>query len=204
MKSMTVNDLHLNDRWVIWVPMYEGKKQVAAIPLNEFDTIIGFWTVMNVIREHRIGRYMLMRKGVTPMWEDPHHSNGSMLTISVGSARHSVRETFIEFSLSMIGENLMLFPTTITGITFIRDRINQMRLWLSVSPSGELPLINNKTMSSHPSPHQTPSSTATDYNCFIMSIIDQVNIDKKVKSIIVSSPHRGFKQYISSFQELTK
>lgn len=68
--------------------------------------------------------YIIMRKGIEPIWEDPRNSNGGTFTIKLDHAKgFDVWSTFIMY---MLGEKLMEDMQNINGITvsYISDSYN--------------------------------------------------------------------------------
>lgn len=59
--------------------------------------------------------YIIMRKGIEPIWEDPRNKNGGTLSIQIDHARgYDIWSTFI---LGMFGESLTENMNTINGIS---------------------------------------------------------------------------------------
>lgn len=59
--------------------------------------------------------YIIMRKGIEPIWEDPRNKNGGTLSIQIDHARgYDIWSTFI---IGMLGESLTENMNTINGIS---------------------------------------------------------------------------------------
>jgi hypothetical protein len=126
----------LNTHWVLWkqesVP--KGKWSSNCIKkINNFSTVEGFWGTYDNTKFKEGDRYIFMRKGIEPMWEDPSHSNGAYIKINIRKTNHM--EIFMNFVLGLIGESLVVDQydsSNITGMTFVNEQgAKQLKIWIS-------------------------------------------------------------------------
>ena len=143
-------DVVLETPWTIWVQSNKtinGKKQ-SPVPMCKFNTIAGFWTVINNIKtipNHT--RLIFMREGICPVWEDPKHLNGGYFIVThppktianlkplISNKNDNFYDLFIRCLLGVLGEtftNINYNSANITGITCINEpNLKQIRFWLS-------------------------------------------------------------------------
>jgi hypothetical protein len=130
-------DMELSNPWVVWCQCNRTTwTEEDTIPIYEFNTIAGFWTVMNDIRHVnnlKNIRWIFMRKGILPKWEDPQHIRGGYCTIKLDIINHA--KLFLDCLSGIIGEmftNMLYDSFNITGVTYVnRDDYKQMRIWIS-------------------------------------------------------------------------
>jgi hypothetical protein len=112
----------LNDKWNLYYHLPDNKQWDIA----SYNTILG--DIQNAeevialnkqIPEQVISRCMLflMRKGITPMWEDPKNKNGGCFSYKIN---HHIQNIWRDVSYSLIGKTLSTdaaFQKDITGIS---------------------------------------------------------------------------------------
>lgn len=126
----------LNSTWVYWEPgPFKGADPVARY---KFNTIAGFWTLVNNLDFTINIRYIFMKEGILPRWEDLAHSDGAHWIISFqedGDPKTDLTDYFVDCLTAMIGESLFInsqLNDYITGITCVSEaHIRQVRYWIS-------------------------------------------------------------------------
>lgn len=119
--------------WILWIQgKYCNKKDYDLRPVYKFSTIAGFWILMNNIKFRSNHRYIFMREGIMPKWEDPNHTSGGQLYFTTNS-KNKIHNIFLECILYIIGEtftNENCDSTEITGLTYINEpNLKQIRIW---------------------------------------------------------------------------
>lgn len=101
-------DTKLNDVWVLWVHDNSNNWKIDSYEkIYEIKTIDDFWKIynnFNLLGGLSKKNFYLMRKGITPIWEDPKHKDGGICSIKT-----SLSKTFTiwsELSMYIIGETL--------------------------------------------------------------------------------------------------
>lgn len=139
----TPNPIQLNNPWVIWGASEHLKdeftfdperRQKVLYPLYRFSTIQGFYHAYQLALE-TMARFVIMREGTEPIWEDISHIYGAHWTVTFGLTRVDYLEKLLDCVLSMLGEtftNELYDSTKITGVTIINTpQLHQFRFWLN-------------------------------------------------------------------------
>lgn len=130
-------DMELSNPWIVWCQCQRTTwTEENTIPIYEFNTIAGFWTVVNDIQHAKNLkniRWIFMRKGILPKWEDPSHIKGGYCTFKLNFTNHA--KLFLDCLIGIIGEmftKLLYDSFNITGVTYINlNDYKQMRIWVS-------------------------------------------------------------------------
>lgn len=152
-RETTLTDILLPNQWVLYLydkqlfkklanrPGFQAKPHKEICTISTLNDIIYILHLMGVKIdndkiESAIGKnynkkynldcndYIIMRKGIEPIWEDPKNSNGGTFTIKMSHNKgYNVWRTFIMY---MIGETLCNDMNNINGITvsYISDGNN--------------------------------------------------------------------------------
>ncbi|CAH6420892.1 Translation initiation factor eIF-4E [uncultured virus] len=143
-------DIMLPNEWVLYLydkalfkkmtnrPNFQAKphKEVCTITtVNDLMYILELLGIknesklrMDFVPNERINLdahdYIIMRKGIEPIWEDPKNSNGGTFTIKMDHARGY--DVWSHFVMCMLGETLTENMDSINGITvsYISDAYN--------------------------------------------------------------------------------
>lgn len=147
-KELTVKH-PLMHTWVLWYCKSDkGKnwedclKEVAT-----FDTVEDFWALYNHIQLAsglpHASDYYLFKKGIMPMWEDPHNREGGRWLIQIDRV---VRNDFLdvywlELLMAMVGEQFDDGSDYICGaVVNIRGKGDKISLWTKDGVNEELNL----------------------------------------------------------------
>ena len=103
-----IND-KLNDTWVLWShELLDNNWSIASYSnIYEFDTISNFWRLynnFNIFGGIHNKNYFIMRKGITPIWEDEMNCNGCTCSIKLPMSKSF--EFWLELSILLVGETL--------------------------------------------------------------------------------------------------
>ena len=139
--DMALTNISLPNKWTLYLYEKQLFKKMAdrpnfkATPCKELCTIgtvndlIYILQLMEVKTEPKIklgpitsnkinldaNDYIIMRKGIEPIWEDPKNSNGGTFTIKMNHIRgYDVWSTFVMY---MLGETMTYEMDNINGIT---------------------------------------------------------------------------------------
>lgn len=120
--------------WIMWIQNQCDKwMQESTRAIAKFNTIAGFWSLINNINLSEKKRFIFMRDGIKPNWEDPKHKYGGYCFINLNNEQSEY--IFLQCLLGIIGET---FTTNnydsfnITGITYLNDK-RQIKIWISNS-----------------------------------------------------------------------
>lgn len=130
--------------WILWVEKYQNGN-IIMVPVYKFHTIAGFWCMVNQISVPSGVRIIIMREGIMPFWEDPHHINGGYAILNLdGKINNVKRQTlaqissyllqddiphsqlhpyavFLKLLLGIVGEKFCKNNENITGIMYIDE-----------------------------------------------------------------------------------
>jgi len=116
--------------WVLWHhdindPNY---KIEAYFKIIEIETIEDFWITFNQITDFSNGMFFLMRKGISPLWEDPINAHGGAWKFKV--KRSEATNIWVNLAMTVIGETISDHPEKITGISISPKYQNAtIRVW---------------------------------------------------------------------------
>lgn len=134
-ENMPGSEYSLTSQWVFWkhnATDLTEHCQKKFIPNSQFHTIAGFWNFIHHSLFLKEERFVLMRKGISPQWEDPHHSSGSHIIITIDHTKYA-NNIIIEMIIGLVGEclfNESYDSLDITGITYINSpKLKQIRFW---------------------------------------------------------------------------
>jgi hypothetical protein len=121
--------------WVLWKQFKSEDKTYNCIPYCKFNTVAGFWFLMNILDFTLKGeRLIFMRENIMPKWEDEKHKYGANTVISF-SDKFNAKEVYVNFLLGLVGETFCSanYDTlNITGMTCVYEKnYKQIRFWLS-------------------------------------------------------------------------
>ena len=151
--SQPVPEQHLlNDKWVLYHHLPSEKNWTLSgytILANDIDTTAKVIALKNYIPENMIKYSMLflMRKGITPLWEDPRNKEGGCFSYKVFNKQ--VEQVWRELMCVICGETLTdeKHSKYITGITISpKKNFCIIKIWLSTKdyqdPNIILPIEN--------------------------------------------------------------
>ena len=148
--NVPLTNIKLPNQWVLYLydkqlykkmasrPNFQGKPHKELCTITTVNDLIYILQLMEVKTEskakiefmnnHKINLdandYIIMRKGIEPIWEDPKNSNGGTFTIKMNHSKgYDVWSTFIMY---MLGETMSYEMHNINGITvsYISDAYN--------------------------------------------------------------------------------
>jgi len=90
----------------------ESYTQVIAI-----TTVEEFWALQKTLPEQCLqsGMFFIMKKGILPIWEDPHNKNGGCWSYKISLS--DVHTTWKDLTLRLIIDKLCTVPNLINGIS---------------------------------------------------------------------------------------
>ena len=131
-------DLHeLSDAWILWahLPHDTDWSIKSYIKLYTFDTVEQAITITEMLPHILVTNCMLflMRKGISPIWEDERNRNGGCFSYKI--VNKDVPETWKELTYSLVGETMSddkkLLPH-INGITISpKKNFCIIKVWLA-------------------------------------------------------------------------
>jgi len=96
----------LNDEWVLWYHDFEnsdwslsGYEKILTIA-----TVEDFWRVYNCLPTLVHGMWFLMRKGITPRWEDEINAEGGTFKFKV--KHEEIDVNWLTLSMYLVGEQM--------------------------------------------------------------------------------------------------
>lgn len=149
-QNIPLTNINLPNEWVLYLydkqlfkkmanrPNFQAKphKEVCAIKtVNDLMYVLQLMEAkaetklkIDHVNNHKLNLdmndYIIMRKGIEPIWEDPKNSNGGTFTIKMTHSRgYDVWSMFVMY---MLGETLSYDMENINGITvsYISDQYN--------------------------------------------------------------------------------
>jgi len=127
----------LNDTWTLWAHLphdidWSLKSYKEIMTINKIEDIVSLY---DIIPEKLIKNCMLflMRKDITPRWEDDRNKEGGCFSFKVGNK--NVKDIWTNISYALVGETLCkksMYCNYITGITISPKRaFCIVKIWLS-------------------------------------------------------------------------
>lgn len=127
----------LNDTWTLWAHLphdidWSLKSYKEIMSINKIEDIVSLY---DIIPEKLIKNCMLflMRKDITPRWEDDRNKEGGCFSFKV--ANKNVKDIWTNISYALVGETLCkksMYCNYITGITISPKRaFCIVKIWLS-------------------------------------------------------------------------
>ena len=140
----------LNDKWVLYNHLPSVKDWTINgynIIMSNIDTIEKMITLNRALPENMIKYSMLfyMRKGVSPLWEDPANKGGGCFSYKV--LNKHVIQVWRQMMYLTSGESLALDPSynkSVNGITISpKKNFCIIKIWLKDTEHQNPQLINN-------------------------------------------------------------
>ncbi|XWV26511.1 translation initiation factor 4E [Tupanvirus soda lake] len=148
--DIPLTDINLPNQWVLYLydktlykkmanrPNFQAKPHKELCTITTVNDLMYILQLMEVKTEPKLkidfmnsnkinldaNDYIIMRKGIEPIWEDPKNSNGGTFTIKMNHSKgYDVWATFMMY---MLGETLSYDMQNINGITvsYISDAYN--------------------------------------------------------------------------------
>lgn len=149
-KKIPLTDMLLPNEWVLYLydkqifkkmankPNFQAKPHKALCTIRTVNDLVYILKLMAVKNKPKLkidftnsnkinldaNDYIIMRKGIEPIWEDPKNSNGGTFTIKMKHSKgFDVWSTFVMY---MLGETMTYEMQNINGITvsYISDAYN--------------------------------------------------------------------------------
>jgi len=145
-----LTNIKLPNEWVLYLydkqlfkklaskPNFQAKPYTEVCILKTVNDLVYILQLMKVKAESKVNigvgsghkinldmnDYIIMRKGIAPIWEDPKNSNGGTFTVKM--SHHIGYDVWSTFIMYMLGETLTPDMTHINGITvsYISDSNN--------------------------------------------------------------------------------
>lgn len=136
----------LDTGWVFWIQNSIEQNDYKFNPIISFNSVYGFSLVYNSYKNNivRLDRYVFMREGINPYYEDKSHINGGQLIITFLSKKKNniidnntqisqIHKLYNIILCGLVGESLTtkLFNSrNLTGITFVNNvYLKEVRIW---------------------------------------------------------------------------
>ena len=142
-KNCNIYNFELCDKWTLWAHLPYDKtwdldsyKQISDITSFE-DAITLFENLPEIIIKN--GMLFLMRKGISPMWEDPQNKDGGCFSYTIN--QNIVVNVWKKISYILVGETLTneKYSKNITGITISpKKNFCIIKVWLTNCEEHEL------------------------------------------------------------------
>lgn len=140
-ENCSLSDINLPNQWVLYLydkqqfkkmvnrPNFQAKPHKEICTITTVNDLVYLLQLMEIKTEPKVkigsiitnkinldaNDYIIMRKGIEPIWEDPKNSNGGTFTIKMDHSKgYDVWSTFIMY---MLGETLTHDMHNINGIT---------------------------------------------------------------------------------------
>jgi hypothetical protein len=138
--DIPLTDINLPNQWVLYLydkqlfkkmanrPHFQAKPHKELCTISTVNDLMYILRLMEVKIEPKIkigsinnkinldaNDYIIMRKGIEPIWEDPKNSNGGTFTIKMAHSKGY--ETWATFLMFMMGETMTFDMNYINGIT---------------------------------------------------------------------------------------
>lgn len=148
--GVPLTDIMLPNQWVLYLydkqlfkkmanrPNFQAKPHKEICTISTLNDLVYILQLMKVkcesklkidhLNDNRINLdandYIIMRKGIEPIWEDPKNWNGGTFTIKMSHAKGY--DVWSKFIMYMLGETLTYESQYINGITvsYISDAYN--------------------------------------------------------------------------------
>ena len=139
----------LNGKWNLYYHLPHDKNWAVSsysTILREIETAEQVVSLNNAIHDNIIKNCMLfvMRKGITPLWEDPKNRSGGCFSYKVSNK--TVYECWKSLTYNLVGESLSNNPKLqqdITGITISpKKNFCIIKIWLAKCDFQDASLIN--------------------------------------------------------------
>jgi hypothetical protein len=147
----------LQHTWSFWHDKFKGPTQSATeyaqnlMELCSYDTVQGFWQSygsLPPITQLKPGfSYHMMKKGITPVWEDPTNQRGGIW--SIRTPKDKTEFVWRELLLAAVGEQFSDALQTgddISGVTAsIRQNYDIIQIW-NTKADGDVDKIRDKVI----------------------------------------------------------
>lgn len=147
--KMPLTNINLPNQWILYLydkalfkkmanrPNFQAKPHKELCTISNVNDLIYILQLLEVKLETKskndmdngkinldVNDYIIMRKGIEPIWEDPKNSNGGTFTIKMD--HHKGYHIWSMFIMYMLGETLTNEMDNINGITvsYISDAYN--------------------------------------------------------------------------------
>lgn len=128
----------LRDEWSFWLLL--GDKQNwedNLVELSNFNTVEDYWCLyhhMKVPSELRLGQdYMIFKKGIQPMWEDPQNKKGGRWLIMLDRLTNAQMDAiWADTVLILIGATLACSDDISGVVVNVRDK-NKISVWMKTN-----------------------------------------------------------------------
>lgn len=134
----------LNTSWEIWYHHSLNDWSISGYrKIFSINNIKNFWDFHNNI--DCIGginnlNFFIMRKNITPIWEDPKNRSGGCWSILVPVSK--AYEVWEELCVLMIGENLVKESYIITGISINqKNNVSVFKIWNNDRSKSDIKLL---------------------------------------------------------------
>ena len=143
------NEHPLNTSWTLWyhIPNDKNWSKDSYKRIMDIKTIEDYWTIHNNLKPKHLenGMFFLMRDNIFPLWEDTHNINGGCWSFKIDKKK--IYNTWIELSISLLGENLtndINNSNNINGITVSPKKgFCILKIWNSDKKKSNTSLIKN-------------------------------------------------------------
>ncbi|CAH1644569.1 unnamed protein product [Spodoptera littoralis] len=139
----------LRDEWTFWLLMGDKKNWEDNLEkLTSFNTVEDYWCLyhhMKVPSELKLGQdYMIFKKGIQPMWEDPHNKKGGRWLIMLDRMTSAHMDSiWADTVLILIGATLEHTDDICGVVVNVRDK-NKISVWMKTNDSDPVLEVGRK------------------------------------------------------------
>lgn len=139
------HDLKFNNEWNIWYHHIKNNWKLEGF--NKIFTISSvkeFWDFnnnINLLGGINSHHFFMMRKNITPIWEDPENKNGGCWSIKIPTEKSL--ELWIKLSSYIVGETLIDNSNLINGISICAKNpiTSVVKIWNSDTKKNSIKLL---------------------------------------------------------------
>ncbi|KAH8363630.1 hypothetical protein KR084_012447, partial [Drosophila pseudotakahashii] len=128
----------LQNEWTLWLVEYDQKRSWEDMlrKIDTFNTVEDFWRLYYRIDQpsklNKGSDYMLFKRNIPPMWEDPANIDGGRWIISLPkTCKTDLDIIWLDFLLCLIGEACDNCDQICGASVRIRKKVNKISLWTS-------------------------------------------------------------------------
>ena len=137
------DDMRLNTSWNVWIhensnPDWDLDSYKSIYEINSVGSMWRFLYVLDNL-DKNVRQYYIMRKGITPIWEDNNNKQGAICSIMINNINKSSTHTlgdigvdaFAAICILVINESFVKNSQIINGLCYsIKSRSVLIKLWI--------------------------------------------------------------------------
>lgn len=151
------DDMKLNTYWDVWIHENDNKSWSLESykSIYEINSVGNMWRLLNMFNnfDKTTRQYYIMRKGITPIWEDNNNKKGGICSIMIENIKtydtlnsNIGVDTFIALCILILNESFVVNNNIINGMCYsVKSRCVLIKLWikdydLNKNFKGKMPL----------------------------------------------------------------